>query len=100
MSEHETNFVCSDMQKRLFPSNSLQTGVLPIEQKTVALSLGSLPQNSYAGREGKSPGTDAWQNQDVLSSTVNIRCSMPAQVCCDTRTAASLHLSSSRLADR
>ena len=55
MSEHETNFVCSDMQKRLFPSNSLQTRVLPIEQRTVALILERYPRTLMREVWGVSP---------------------------------------------
>ena len=55
MSEHETNFVCSDMQKRLFPSNSLQTRVLPIEQRTVALILERYPRTLMRGVGGVGP---------------------------------------------
>ena len=78
MSEHETSFVCSEMQKQLLPSNSLQTGVQWIEHGAVALVLGLHPRTlmrgvwgsespKQRGNGGKSPGIGFQQSQDMCT---------------------------------
>ena len=49
MSEQTKLVSCSDMQKQLLPSNSLQTGVFSIKNRTVALSLVSQPRPLMRG---------------------------------------------------
>ena len=53
------------IEGQLLPSNSLQTRVLLIEHRAVALILGLYPRTLMRGIGGKSPSIDFQQSRDV-----------------------------------